>query len=76
MMVLNRDYLSDKSVTLKLNKSYRIYEVSRDDGLQSVKNDSTDMLSLHLEAGDAALLRLQPSEDEAFTVEYRLVKVK
>ena len=76
MMVLNRDYLSDKSVTLKLDKSYRIYEVNRDDGLQSVKNDSTDMLSLHLEAGDAALLRLQPAEDEAFTVEYRLVKVK
>ena len=74
MMVLNRDFLCDKTVTLKLNKNYRIYEVSRDDGLQYVKNDCTDMLSLHLEAGDAALLRLQPAEDKAFTVEYRLVK--
>lgn len=74
MMVLNRDYLSDKTVTLKLNKSYRVYEVSRHDGLQYVKNDCTDIVSLHLKAGDAALLRLQPAEDNAFTVEYRLVK--
>jgi hypothetical protein len=74
MMVLNRDYLSDQAVTLKLNQSYRVYEVSRDDGMQYVKSDCTDLLSLHLEAGDAALLRLQPAEEEAFTVEYRLVK--
>ena len=74
MMVLNRDYLSDKTVTLKLNKCYRIYEVCRNDDLQYVKNDCTNMLSLHLEAGDATLLRLQPAEEEAFTVEYRLVK--
>ena len=74
MMVLNRDYLSGKTVTLKFNQSYRVYEVSRDDGLQYVKDDCTDLLSLHLEAGDAALLRLQPAKEEAFTVEYRLVK--
>ena len=74
MMVLNRDYHSDKTVTLKLNQSYRVYEVSRDDGMQYVQHDGTDLLSLHLQAGDAALLRLQPAEDEPFTVEYRLVK--
>ena len=74
MMVLNRDYLCDKTVTLRLNKDYRIYEVSRDDGLQYVKNDRTAELSINLKAGDAALLRLQPAENEAFTVEYRLVK--
>lgn len=74
MMVLNRDYLTDKTVKLKLNNDYRVYEVNRDDGMQYVKNDSADMLSLDLEAGDAVLLRLQPAEEEAFTVEYRLVK--
>lgn len=74
MMVLNRDYVNAKEVTLKLNKNYRIYEVSRDDGMQYIKYDNTDTLSLDLEAGDAALLRLQPAEEEAFTVEYRLVK--
>ena len=74
MMVLNRDYHSDQTLSLKLNRSYRVYEVSRDDGLQSVINDGADTLSVHLEAGDAALLRLQPAEEEAFTLEYRLVK--
>lgn len=74
MMILNRDYHADQTVTLKLRKNYRIYEVSRDDGLQYVQHDRTDILSLHLAAGDAALLRLQPAKDEAFTIEYRLVK--
>ena len=74
MMVLNRDYINAKTISLKLNRDYRIYEVSRDDGMQYVQNEGTDTLSLHLEAGDAVLLRLQPSEEEAFTIEYRLVK--
>jgi hypothetical protein len=74
LMVLNRDYAVDKTVTLKLNGTYRVYEVSREDGLQYVVDDATETLSLHLEAGDAALLRLQPAAEEAFTLEYRLVK--
>lgn len=74
LMVLNRDYASDKTVTLTFKDNYRIYEVSRDDGLQYVKNEGTDRLSLHLEAGDAVLLRLQPADEDAFTIEYRLVK--
>ena len=74
LMVLNRDYAIDKTVTLKLNGTYRVYEVSREDGLQYVVDDATETLSLHLEAGDAALLRLQPAAEEAFTLEYRLVK--
>ena len=74
IMVLNRDYASKKTVDLKLNGSYRVYGVSREDGTQYVKNGCTDILSLDLDAGDAVLLRLQPACDEAFTVEYRLVK--
>ena len=74
MMVLNRDYHSDRTVELKLDRSYRIYEVSREDGRQSVIRDGTELLSLHLEAGDATLLRLQPAEEEPFTLEYNLVK--
>ncbi len=74
LMVLNRDYINGKSLNLRLNGNYRIYEVCRDDGMQYVKDDSTDVLSLYLEAGDAVLCRMQPAEEEAFTVEYRLVK--
>ena len=31
-------------------------------------------LSVHLEAGDAYLFRIQPMSEEAYTVEYRLDK--
>lgn len=74
MMVLNRDYALAKTIELKLNASYRVYEVSREDGKQFVRSDRTDALSLSLEAGDAVLLRLQPSEEEPFTIEYKLAK--
>ncbi len=74
MMVLNRDYMAEKTVTLPLNGNYRIYEVSKTDGLQKVIADCTDKLELTLAAGDATLLRLQKAEEEAFTVEYRLEK--
>ena len=74
MMVLNRDYMEGKEIKLPLNGSYRIYEVSKTDGLQYVTADGVNTLPLTLAAGDAALLRLQKSEEEAFTVEYRLSK--
>ena len=74
MMILNRDYMTEKSFTLDLNGSYRIYEVSKQDGLQYVTAEATDKLNVSLAAGDAILIRLQKSEEEAFTVEYRLSK--
>lgn len=74
MMVLNRDYMEGKEIKLPLNGSYRVYEVSKTDGLQYVTADGVNTLTLTLAAGDAALLRLQKSEEEAFTVEYRLSK--
>lgn len=74
MMVLNRDYMTEKSFTLKLNGSYRVYEVSKEDGLQYVVSDATDNLEISLAAGDAKLIRLQKADEEAFTIEYRLSK--
>ena len=74
LMVLNRDYLAEKTLTLALNGKYRVYEVSKDDGLQYIAADSTDKLNVQLAAGDAALFRLQPADEEAFTIEYRLSK--
>ncbi len=74
MMVLNRNYMTEKTVTLPLNGSYRVYEVSKVDGLQTVIAENTDKLELSLAAGDATLIRLQRAEEEAFTVEYRLTK--
>jgi hypothetical protein len=74
MMILNRDYMESKSVTLNLNGNYRIYEVSKTDGLQYVTADSTDRIEIVLEAGDATLIRLQKADEEAYTIEYRLSK--
>ena len=74
LMVLNRDYVSEKTLTLPLKGKYRVYEVSKDDGLQYIAADSTDKLSVQLAAGDAALFRLQPADEKAFTLEYRLSK--
>ena len=40
-----------------------------------IKSSDTVMIHTSMRAiGDAALLRLQPAEEEAFTVEYRSVK--
>ena len=74
MMVLNRDYMVEKKVSLPLNGNYRIYSVSKTDGLQYVEADSANTLDLTLAAGDAALIRLQKAEEDAFTIEYRLKK--
>ena len=46
MLVLNRDYMEEKTVTLALNGNYRVYEVSKADGLQYVTSDSTDKLEI------------------------------
>ena len=74
MMVLNRDYMTAQQFELELNNQYRIYEVSKEDGLQYVTSDSTEKLAISLAPGDAVLLRLQKAKEEAFTIEYRLFK--
>lgn len=74
LMVLNRDYETDKTITLDLSDDFRIYEVSRKDGAQHVIYESTRKLSVDLIAGDMALLRLQPASEEPYTIEYVLEK--
>ncbi|MBQ8612442.1 MAG: hypothetical protein IJ412_12150 [Oscillospiraceae bacterium] len=74
MLVLNRDYTVQKTVELPLKKAVRIYEVSKEDGLQYITAENTDVLRVTLDAGDAVLLRLQDAAEAPFTAEYRLVK--
>jgi hypothetical protein len=61
-------------IELSLNGNYRLYEVSKTDGLQHVVCENTDKLALELAPGDAVLYRLQPADEEAYTIEYRLSK--
>ena len=74
LMVLNRDYLKEADITLELKATSRVYEVSRKDGEQYVICDSADQIQVHLQPGDLALYRIQPAQEEAFTVEYYLDK--
>ncbi len=74
ILVLNRDYMKEASFTLKLNDGYRIYEVSKKDGLQYVAYENTSELAIMLAPGDAMLYRVQKADEEAFTIEYRLEK--
>ena len=55
--------LDDKNlfldIALNLQNNFRVYEVSGDDGTQSVRNRSTRSLCLELEPGDDIFLRFQ-----------------
>ena len=73
-MILNRDYEKELDCVLELQRSFRVYEVSRVDGHQDVIHDATTTLPIKLAPGDAVLLRVQNSDDEAFTCEYKLAE--
>ena len=74
VIILNRDYEKELDTVLTLKGDYRIYEVSRVDGYQDMIFDSTRELPIKLAPGDAVLLRVQPSSEEAFTCEYKLAE--
>jgi len=74
MIVLNRDYIEKRDIEINLKGEYRLYEVSKADGMQRVIADKTDKINVTLEAGDAVLYRLQKAEAEAYTIEYVLEK--
>ncbi len=74
VMILNRDYEVKLDTELTMQGDFRIYEVSRKDGTQSVVHDSVSVLPVKLAPGDAVLYRVQPAKDEAFTCEYKLAE--
>jgi len=57
-----------------LKDKFRVYEVSQEDGLQSVRHNRTQSLSVTLQAGDAILLRFQDANEKAFLIDYVLQK--
>lgn len=74
LMILNRDYETDRSFTVALKRPVRVYTVSKQTGRQTLTTERTDRLTLSLDKGDAVLLRVQPADEEPFTIEYRLEK--
>lgn len=74
LLVLNRDCHKAQNVQLQLREPSRVYLVSKEDGLQYVQQEQTQVLPISLEPGDGALYRLQPADEEAFGIEYYLEK--
>jgi hypothetical protein len=73
-MILNRDFEKKLSHTFTLRDGFRVYEVSKADGNQKVISDNTKEIKVDLDLGDAILLRVQNSDEEAFICEYKLAK--
>lgn len=77
LLVLNRDYHKAQSFDISFKETSRIYEVSKKNGRQYVLDENgCNKLSFNLAPGDAVLYRVQKAADEAFTLEYRIEKVR
>jgi hypothetical protein len=74
LMVLNRDYEHDASLSLKLKNKSNVYEVSKKDGDQYLAFDHARAIPVYLAPGDLALYRIQNADEAHFTIEYYLDK--
>ena len=74
LMVLNRDYDSPQLVRLNFKAPSHVYEVSKEDGEERFIYETASLINLDFEPGDLRLLRIQPAEEEPYTVEYSLDK--
>ncbi len=72
IMVLSRDCENERSLALKLKKSFRIYLVSDADGKQEIVSNASDTLNVDLIPGGMKLFRLQKPDEEPFLIEYEL----
>ena len=74
LMVVNRDYLESKDITLEFKDGMRVYEVSREDGEQRVVADNTRSFTASFIEGGMALYRVEPAKNDPATIEYYLEK--
>ena len=72
ILILNREFEKNLKAEIPLNGKYNIYGVSKIDGKQRFLREASDAVSVSLASGDAVLLRVQPSDEEKFTVTYTL----
>ena len=74
LMVLNRDYDSPQLVRLSFKKPSHVYEVSKEDGEERFIYETAELANLDFEPGELRLFRIQPAEEEPYTLEYYLDK--
>ncbi|MDP4133013.1 MAG: hypothetical protein Q8882_03275 [Bacillota bacterium] len=73
VLILNRDYLNSNKFILPLKFKVRLYEVSKNDGMQR-EIGITDKINIALSPGDGILYRLQDWKKESCLIEYFLEK--
>lgn len=73
LLIQNRDFYQPLCAQLSLKGKYNLYEVSKENGQQSLLCTNTDRIPVELSAGDAMLLRVQPQDQPLCTVEYCLI---
>lgn len=76
LMILNRDIREAHHIRLSLRRPFRLFRIRTEDGLEHLADESTKSLTVSLGPGGFALYRLQPTEEEAYTVEYYLDKCR
>lgn len=74
LMVLNRDFEKSAHIELKLKNPSHVYKVSREDGEQKLVYYCAKRLQGYFAPGMLEIYRIQPGEEEPFTVEYYLEK--
>ena len=74
LMVLNRDYDSPQLVRLNLKNPSHVYEISKEDGEERFAFENASLMTLDFAPGDLRLFRIQPAEEEPYTLEYYLDK--
>jgi len=72
--IQNRDYKEAREFSLCLKKDFRVYEVSKNDGMQYIHKENCSKLGMLLQPGDAMLLRFQDPNEEAYRIDYVLKK--
>ena len=72
VFVLNREFEKELNAEIPLKGAYNLYEVSREDGKQYLKDENVSSIQVSLAPGDAVLLRLQNPGEELYTVDYQL----
>ena len=74
LLIQNRDYVDAREFRLKLKQKFRIYEVCQEDGMQIIRNNRTQTLTVKLQTVDATLLRFQNANEEKYLIDYVLEK--
>lgn len=74
LMVLNRDFDHAAHLQLNLKNPSHVYKVSRDDGTQKLVYYNANALQGYFAPGSLELYRIQPGNEDPFTVEYYLEK--